>query len=992
MRKNACCSWLAVLVWTSPWLASSLGAASPEITASAGPHHRAHAVPGGQALRPGASHASVPAVVQLEAGLQRWENGRWVETEETIELLGRQPVARRTAHRVIWAANANTRAAVDMEMPDGGRLRSHCLGLGYYDAASGRSVLIAELKDCQAQVHPPNLLVYPDAFDDVPADLVYVNRRSGLEQFVILHASPPGPEIFGMDPQSTRLEVITEFLEGPRPKLSRRVVRGEAHPGRRAAMAEPDSTDDTLDFGTMMMGSGRAFLAQGAVGLVPPEDSFPMLKRWEEVEGRQVLFESLDYAGLSHLLAGSKPSARPVRIARQAVPAAHRTLPARTESSRQVEPVLLAAGTQWPAGVVLDYSINATILNAVFKGDTTYYLTGPAVLAGTNATFEAGTVLKFASTNSARIDLVCSNVTWLATPWRPVVLTASDDASVGIPLTAQEPVGYYGDFGLRFPNPGCNISLSHLRVSHTRTALFLPSSGTATVRHAQFVNCQTAVRTTGASLAMGNVLMANVATNFDLGTALARVEHLTVDQAACLNTGPGLFLTNSLLVAVASAQSWIGEANASAPTATGVFQAAGAGSHYLPLGSPFRNAGTFAIQASLRTDLRRLTTMAPAVLSEPMSLPTVLRPRVDGDGDQLDLGYHYPTLDYLASNLVLKAALTLSNGVSVGLCGSTGFYLENGASLRSEGTPLMPNRLTGANVVQEQPTALGQSCGVKVTSPQPTGSIRFRFTEFSLLAGAAGSLLEAGQNPIAEVQLRDCVLRCAQFNLATGGSATTSVSLTNNLLERCLVSVSRAASNLTTPLQVALVNNLFAGGLLNLSYALGANNPVWLVQNNLFDGSTQTLGGDGAGAMVARDHNGFTAGTTNGLAGTFNKQNLARDFQAGTLGGYYYPSTGAGLSQLRNAGSSADAGQLGLYHYTTTVDQAKEANTSVDIGFHYVALDAAGRTADTDGDGSADYFEDSNGNGLAETWESNWLIPASGGTGLVRLVVFTPLQ
>src|SRR5439155_12992138 len=55
-------------------------------------------------------------------------------------------------------------------------------------------------------------------------------------------------------------------------------------------------------------------------------------------------------------------------------------------------------------------------------------------------------------------------------------------------------------------------------------------------------------------------------------------------------------------------------------------------------------------------------------------------------------------------------------------------------------------------------------------------------------------------------------------------------------------------------------------------------------------------------------------------------------YLTGTLGCYYQSST----SPLRNAGSRT-ADLAGLYHHTTTTDQAREAATQVDIGYHYVS-------------------------------------------------------
>ncbi len=99
------------------------------------------------------------------------------------------------------------------------------------------------------------------------------------------------------------------------------------------------------------------------------------------------------------------------------------------------------------------------------------------------------------------------------------------------------------------------------------------------------------------------------------------------------------------------------------------------------------------------------------------------------------------------------------------------------------------------------------------------------------------------------------------------------------------------------------------------------------------------------------------------------------------------------LSLLINAGSR-NATNAGLYHYTVLTSQVKETNTTVDIGFHYVATDANGVPIDTDGDGVPDYLEDRNGNGTLDSGETDWQTynspnGLSGGGGLQ---VFTPLK
>jgi hypothetical protein len=93
------------------------------------------------------------------------------------------------------------------------------------------------------------------------------------------------------------------------------------------------------------------------------------------------------------------------------------------------------------------------------------------------------------------------------------------------------------------------------------------------------------------------------------------------------------------------------------------------------------------------------------------------------------------------------------------------------------------------------------------------------------------------------------------------------------------------------------------------------------------------------------------------------------DWQSSWFGNYYLPT----YSPLINAGNTT-ANLVGLYHFTTQVDQTQETNSTVDIGYHYVATDSYGNPLDTDGDDIPDYLEDANGNGLVDAGESDWTI------------------
>ena len=52
----------------------------------------------------------------------------------------------------------------------------------------------------------------------------------------------------------------------------------------------------------------------------------------------------------------------------------------------------------------------------------------------------------------------------------------------------------------------------------------------------------------------------------------------------------------------------------------------------------------------------------------------------------------------------------------------------------------------------------------------------------------------------------------------------------------------------------------------------------------------------------------------------------------------------------------------------------KETNSIVDIGYHYVAVDANGIPFDTNTNGIPDYLDDANGNGVIDSGEIAWNI------------------
>ncbi len=173
--------------------------------------------------------------------------------------------------------------------------------------------------------------------------------------------------------------------------------------------------------------------------------------------------------------------------------------------------------------------------------------------------------------------------------------------------------------------------------------------------------------------------------------------------------------------------------------------------------------------------------------------------------------------------------------------------------------------------------------------------------------------------------------------------------------------------------QVNAYNNLHWGGTNRLERFNGGSSGVWTFRDNAFhdNGFYDYPGG------ITNSHNAFVGAgqaqfaTTQGsnvvLTNGFN-------YASGPLGSYYQSST-----NLLNAGSRS-AALAGLYHFTTLASQTKETNSTVDIGWHRVAL-VNGAAADTDGDGTADYVEDVDGDGTVDPGEYSWSNPDTDGDG-----------
>ncbi len=972
---------------------------SPYHVAERGPHHRIWQRITAQTNRLGRTAYHTNSYTELASGVCVQQNGQWVDASAGIVVAADASTAHatNTAHHLHYSANPNTQRVPPLQLvtPDGKILNSRVYGLGYLDIATGRSVLVSELQDCIGQILPPDQVLYTNALiGDCAADILYKNTLAGSEQFIILQQQPPPPEEFGLNSSSTMLEVLTEFFNPPTPIITSNYY--SAGPGGPVFM------DESLDFGAMKIGPGRAFL----MGNNDQEPSVRVFKRWTVLEDRTFLIEQIPLGAISAQLqtlplpppiAGTNPPAGAMlrsprhdksqfdqRQALNAVPARIPTLHATSTlpHTLTLQPApapqfarLVQAERAIRPGFLLDYSILTSQTNFTFQSDTTYYVSGTVNLSGTT-TFEGGTVIKYTNQPSAEISVGSGTMVYKTGQYRPAVFTSKDDNTVGETITGStgNPTNLNAGTYLYTTTTNTNACL---RMSYAGVGIQSDSSPSY-ISHAQFFNCLTAVYTsTSTNYVYAYNVLFSLCSNAVRNANLIG-QHITADQIATFaaSAGQGAIFTNSILTAVTN---WGLAPNlfdcATNSSGAAIYQTTGAGSYYLADSSPYRNAGTANIDTNLLSDLGKRTTFPPVVFFGAAQVGTsmnlTLFPQAQRDTDSSpDLGYHYDPLDYaFGACFWTNVVLTVTPGTAIGTfctnvsgAGLYGLILDGGGQLISQGTPTSPNWITRYNTVQEQSntnwsSGVGPCLATSLFfSPAPT--IICRFTDFSVLAKDTWLFEELDPHPgILTADFQDCQGYGGTFGVFSYYSP---LSLSNCLFVR--VDVELAAQTNT---QSVIRNNLFWYGNFGFD-----SSPVTnvVIKDNLFDHTTIP--------DYSWDYNTYNGGY-NAFVTNCDRllPTMAHDivlasspsYQTGPLGSYYYPTN---LTSLINAGSTT-ADQVGLYHYTTTTNQVKETNSTVDIGFHYVAV-TNGVPFDFDGDGIPDYLEDANGNGTVDSGETSW--------------------
>jgi len=991
MKTPWCSTFVALCLGTTVAPAQQRDVAvepSQPVVVERGPHHRVieRTV---QELQPdGSVQERKSSYTELATGLHYLKDGQWVESREEIEIFNGAAVARQGQHQVIFAANLNSPGAIDLLAADRQRFRSHVLGLVFTDYSSGKSVMIAEIKDSIGELTSPNQVTYPDAFDGACiADVRYTYTKGGFEQDIILRTSPPSPAEWGLDPETTRLEVFTEFIEAPAAQVTSVTLKREENEVARRLMKEPDLIDQHLDFGGLHIGRGQAFPLGGRDDLFGGDpESVPTGKSLEQIEGRLILIEKVDYPAVRQQL-GQLPKSASLNKARKvALPEPGQTMLARSVPARPTgvrgrwSEGLQASVKPGRPGFVLDYVAltSSSLTNYVVKGDTTYYVTGDVQLYGTTV-IEGGAVVKYTNSASVRI-WIKGALDCRTSDYRPAVFTARDDGSIGelLPGAATTPNTnvFYAGRTLDFSSNTNEIDLRHVAFRYQLRCLTL-NAAKVTLRDARIGSSSVAFYMPPTQFQIRNALVHDTSAVYANGFITNSGEHITFHRIGTFGGGTAYTkLTNCLLISVTNA-SFTGSYVQTNLNDSGYFQTVGSGSHYLASGSTNRDAGTTNINADLLAAIKKKTTYPPIVLTSSITNDTTLSIQATRDTDIPDLGYHYYPLDYAGTALAISnATLTVDAGVGLGLYGGSSSFallLLDGGKVNITGTPDSLARVVRYNLVQEQAvtnwaaTSMAKSLATPGTYSTNSylGEVSLRFADFSMPAGGSDHLYLGATN--LSVNVRDC-----QF---LGGQVTSlrpDVTILNNLFERVAFKLYSPVNGFTALMR----NSTHFGGSVTVSNNAGG---TWTLRDNLFDGNSLLQNG-----TVGNNYNAYL---TNGTRLTPNGANdvvltvTNVTYETGWLGKFYVPTNLTSHGVIFNAGSQ-NATNSGLYHYTMVTNQTPELSTVVDIGFHYVAVGSDGGPLDGDGDGLANYFEDSNGNGSVDSGEYSWQLSDTDGDGV----------
>ena len=970
MKTSRIVPWFLALACSS-LSAQTIGSSTQPVVVDKGSHYNLWQY---QTYEPGPKGKPVAKLHQyreLADGLNYQDaNGVWTASREEISAFPAGAIAIHGQNAVVFGNNLNAIGAIDLTAPDHKRLTSNILGLGYYEKSTGNSVTIAQIHDCQGELISSNQVLYSSAFRGLKADVRYTYRKGSFEQDVILREQPPTPESVGLNSQDTEIYVMTEFINPPQETI------------KQHNRPHNEGVDQDVSWGAIQLGHGKAFDLGDSQ--TPAKEIF-VRRQYGTIQGRKILLELVPLpkilTSLSQLpLQSSAAQPKPLMLASKSW-----QLPKTPASQNVKKPLTLARLPASSKGFVLDYvQINSDYdVPLTFQGDTTYYISS-SFGSHVNTTIEGGAVIKF---NPNAYIWNSGGFNCQTSPYHPAVFTSMNDNSVGETIPGSTGTPTFGGtadgsqivMDSDMSGSTMDIVAHDLRFCYMSAGLGWWSWGDGPyymdVWNCQFLQVGICIGDFyGLNLGLHNVLFANCATAVNAydfqpdNTIMA--EHVTADVVNFGVPPAPSWMTNSIVLESSGpTATLIGNSVITTSPALPLFQTVGGGSYYLTNFSPYRSVGTTNISPAMLAMLGQRTTYPPIVYTVPgVSFTNNLNlyPQVQRDTNGVvDLGYHYDPLDYMLGSMFLtNASIVINPGTAIGIfttsnnAYSYGLAIANNASFTCTGLANNLAHIALYNTVQEQAATawkepwfanIGQFSGMNCV-------INCNFTDWSVMAQDAPQLCVEGGN-VGPFNFQNC-----QFHGGSVISWQPTINFSNCLFERVNSDIECGDNNIPV-----FRNNLVYGGTFGYGPWVATNA---VVHDNLFDHATIPDWIGGVGGTYSGGYNAYVTtnyGTLNPTYASDMILSASPAYQTSWFGKYYLPSN----SPLINAGSTT-ADQVGLYHFTTQTNQAIEANSVVDIGYHYVATDANGNPLDSNGDGIPDYIEDVNGNGISGLGQMPW--------------------
>jgi hypothetical protein len=477
---------------------------------------------------------NIQKYTELASGLNHSVNGQWVPSTENIEITadGTSASATNGQHQAYFPGDIYD-GEIKLVTPDGKTIQSQPVGLAYSDGSN--SVLLAVVTNSIGAILPSgNQVIYTNAFAGLNADLLYTYTKAGFEQDVVLREQPPDPAPLGLNPAKTRLQVITEFFNPPQPGIWAATV----------ATAAGNLEDDSLSFGVMRMGHGKAFL----LGAKSP--SVRVEKRWLMLNGRQFLIEEVPIVSVAKAIDTLPRFAGLTGANTKFAVAGNLILPAPRQVRKSASTMFLAQAAAPSRGLVLDYqTISGDTNDFTFRGDLTYYITGEFDVES-NLTIEGGTVIKFDESGSYPNGgiLPLGEFKCDTSAYHPAIITSANDNALGAAISGSSGnPSNYDCSALDFDvSPTLNGPVEYVYIHYAAIGLEYGDVSCTPVRNCQFLNVGDGIQDFDCStpLDVENALFSKVsghALNSSFGSFVAA--NLTVHHANDLVAGK----KNSLL-------------------------------------------------------------------------------------------------------------------------------------------------------------------------------------------------------------------------------------------------------------------------------------------------------------------------------------------------------------------------------------------------------------------------------------------------------------